>query len=225
MRSTHQGRTTNLPAAVHHGLLHIPFNGAEHGSVNNAGQDPQRIGPVQVDITRHILGKRRGDNNNIVGVTRLGHVLDEKIHHPPQAGIVAHEQLGDPEEDLGGLSTVQILPRIRQVQQLGDDGAALAGTFADGRGIVEAARFLEDGGLFEVGVGRVVVGGAVVFEFEFVEGLGYLGEEVVYGESFFFGHGLEGGGGWWGKELGLLLVVVVSCCLLEKRFGRALRTS
>ena len=96
------------------------------------------------------------------------------------------------------------------MEELGDDRAAFTGTFADGGGIVEAAGFEEDGGLFEVGVGGVVGFGGVVFEFEFVEGRGYLGEEVVDGEAFFLVIGHDGlfvvvDGVW----LWLFVVVVV----------------
>ena len=72
------------------------------------------------------------------------------------------------------------------MQQLGNDRAALSWVFAHGGGVVEASRFLEDCGLFEIGVGRVVVGaGGIVFEFELVECVLNLGEEVVHCEAFF----------------------------------------
>lgn len=77
------------------------------------------------------------------------------------------------------------------MQQLGNDRTTLPGTFTDRRGIVEASCFLEDCGLFEIGVGGVVVvgsAGGVVFEFEFVEGALDFGEEVVHCEAVSFCH-------------------------------------
>ena len=74
------------------------------------------------------------------------------------------------------------------MEQLRNDRAAFAGGFADGGGVVEAARFLEDLGFFEVGVGGVVVGHAgavVVFEFEFVECSLDFFHDAVDGEAFF----------------------------------------
>ena len=56
---------------------------------------------------------------------------------------------------------------------------------------MEASCLLEYCGLFEVGVGGVVVtwaAGAFVFEFEFVEGSLDFGEEVVHCEAVSFCH-------------------------------------
>ena len=54
-------------------------------------------------MRRTYLGQRRSDNNHVVRVTRLRHLLDEQVHHPPQVLVGGLKELGDSEEDGGGL--------------------------------------------------------------------------------------------------------------------------
>ena len=48
------------------------------------------------------LGQTGGDNDDIIRVAGLSHLLDEEVHHPPEIGIGGLEELGDPEEDVCG---------------------------------------------------------------------------------------------------------------------------
>mmetsp|Transcript_33255 Transcript_33255/g.80445 ORF Transcript_33255/g.80445 Transcript_33255/m.80445 type:complete len:216 (-) Transcript_33255:144-791(-) len=181
MSRADQSRTADLTGTVHDRLLDVTLDRAQHGRIDDPRQYAQGIGPVQIDVARHILGQGGRDDDDVVRVARLGHVLDKEIHHPTEAGIVAHEQFGHAEKHLGRLGAVEILAGVGEVQELRDDGAAFSGVFADGGGIVEAASLLEDRRLFEVGVRGVIIGaGTLVLELEFIEGVLDLREEVVH---------------------------------------------
>ena len=131
MRSRYQRGTRNLARAVDHRLLHVTLNGTKHGRVDDPRQHAEGIGAVQVHVARHILRQTRRDDDHVVGVARFGNIFDEEVNHPTKGGVVAHEELRHAEEDIGGLSAVEVLPRVSEVQELSDDRAALSGALAD----------------------------------------------------------------------------------------------
>ena len=154
VRGADEGRAADHGARVHDGLLDVALDGPQHGRVDDAGQDPEGVGPVKVDVARHVLGEGAGDDDDVVRVAGLCHLLDEEVDHAAEAGILGHEELGDPEEDLGRLDGRQGLAGVVQVEQLGNDGAALAGILPDLHRVVEAARLLQHCRLLQVGVGE-----------------------------------------------------------------------
>lgn len=178
MRGRDERSAGHLTRRIHNGLLDVALNGAEHGGVDDAHEDAQRVAAVEVYVAGHVLGEAGGDDDDVVGVAGLGDVLDEEVDHAPQRRVVAHEELGHAEEDVRRLHGAQVLPGVLQVQQLRDHGAALARVLAHGCRVMEDTRLLQHGGLLELRVGRHVV--AVLLHFELFRQLLYLLEHGAH---------------------------------------------
>mmetsp|Transcript_11449 Transcript_11449/g.33753 ORF Transcript_11449/g.33753 Transcript_11449/m.33753 type:complete len:207 (+) Transcript_11449:2433-3053(+) len=152
MQGRHKGCRRDHARGIDDRLLHIALDRSQHGRVNDAGKDTESVGPVQIHVACHIFRQRGRHDNHVVWIARLSHFLDEQVHHPPQARVVAHKKFSHAEKNLGRLSAAHELPRVLQVQKLGDDRAALAGTLPHGLGVVEYPRLLQDSRLLEVRV-------------------------------------------------------------------------
>mmetsp|Transcript_3475 Transcript_3475/g.7982 ORF Transcript_3475/g.7982 Transcript_3475/m.7982 type:complete len:219 (+) Transcript_3475:289-945(+) len=148
-----QRRTGHHPGRVDDGLLDVPLDGPEHRRVDDAGQDAEGVGPVQIDVARHILGQARGDDDDIRAVASLVDLLDEQIRHPPQVQVARHEQLGHPKEDFCCfLSLQRLVGVLHQRQELGQHDAALLRVLPYEMIVMEDARILQHLRFFEVGV-------------------------------------------------------------------------
>lgn len=67
MESRDESRATDCRVAVHDSLLHVALDGGEHGSVGDAAESADSRRSVAVLVARHVLGERRGDDDDVVG--------------------------------------------------------------------------------------------------------------------------------------------------------------
>ena len=109
---------------IYDGRLYDSFERGNGASVDDAAERPNGIGPVY-DVAAHlaILHDAAGDHDDVLG--RVGQLLDDQIHHLPQASILVLEELRYAEEERGGFICREFLSRGEQVGNLGEQDAAL----------------------------------------------------------------------------------------------------
>ena len=76
----------------------------EGGAVVDEHAD--RVGAVEVLARVHVLRERARHDDDVVGVAVLGDLLDEEVHQAAHGRVRGLKELGDAEEDLGGLRRV-----------------------------------------------------------------------------------------------------------------------
>mmetsp|Transcript_8893 Transcript_8893/g.18466 ORF Transcript_8893/g.18466 Transcript_8893/m.18466 type:complete len:245 (+) Transcript_8893:2431-3165(+) len=146
MTAGHQCRIPHHCVLIHDGLFHIPFYGTQHGRIDDIDQYSDGVGAVQRNVASHILGKAGSDNDDIGGIAERLNLLEEKVDYAAEAWVGGNEEFGGREEEFGGfcgserivVGTITIGGNIfgiesvvMEVEDLGDDGAAFAGSFAN----------------------------------------------------------------------------------------------
>ena len=87
------------------------------GSVDNAAEGADGIRAVyDVAADRGVFHDGGGDHDDIVG--GASELLDDKVHHLAERGILVLEELGDAEEEGGSLLSSPALAREEQQRQL-----------------------------------------------------------------------------------------------------------
>ncbi len=148
MEAGNQSSRRNRGRAIDDGLLHVALDRLQHGGVGDGAQGPDGGGSIGVLLARHILGQRRGHDDDVLGNGRQA--FDAKIDHASKDRIAGLKQLRDGEEALGGLASSEDLAAVDQIEDLGQDQTAFSRI---DRRLVERPRLLEDGGFLQVGVG------------------------------------------------------------------------
>ena len=101
-----------------------PQTGGEGISyINNATQGADGIGAVDgVGAAAGILHDGAGDHDDVLG--GAGELLDDEVNHLAQAGILVLEELRDAEEERGRLSGGELLARVEEEGDLGEEDTA-----------------------------------------------------------------------------------------------------
>jgi len=90
--------------------------------IDNATQRPDGIGPVDgIGAAARILHNGACDHDDVLG--RVGKLLNDEVDHLAQAGILVLEELRDTKEERRGLFGRELLARVEEEGNLGEEDA------------------------------------------------------------------------------------------------------
>lgn len=90
--------------------------------INNTAEGANSVGSEDgIGATASILHNGAGYHNNIF--SRVGKLLDDKVHHLAKTGILILEQLRDAEKEGGGFVCGKLLPGVEEKGDLGEENA------------------------------------------------------------------------------------------------------
>ena len=91
--------------------------------INNATEGADRIrAEYYVGTTAGILHDRASDHDDVLG--RAGELLDHQVDHLAETGVLVLEELRDAEEEGCGLVCRELLARVQEEGDLGEQNAA-----------------------------------------------------------------------------------------------------
>lgn len=91
--------------------------------IDNAAEGSNRIGSVDgLGAAAGILHNRGRHHNDVL--SRAGELLDDKVDHLPQAGILVLEKLRNAEEKSSGFIRRELLPGVEEKRNLGEEDTA-----------------------------------------------------------------------------------------------------
>ncbi|KAI6775225.1 hypothetical protein HG530_001983 [Fusarium avenaceum] len=105
---------------LHHSGVGVPASKATY--IDNSAESTDSVGSVDgIGAASGILHNRAGNHNNIL--SRVGELLNDKVDHLSEAGILVLEELGDAEEEGGGFVGRELLPCVEEESDLCEENA------------------------------------------------------------------------------------------------------